>query len=264
MKQEKLDLNTINQNNVTAAVAAMQGQIPPGAVMLDKNLLPSRGKFYPETIYVKKLNTLAIKNLSTITQDNVNNVINNTIQQCILGIDPHKILIGDKIWLIFYLRAHTFNDYPFTLRGECPNCKNIAPYQYVLKNLDVTYLDKDIPEEFKLPNGDVIKVTFPTLSTEAAMNKIKTNDQIIMEINPELLELSSYISNINGRNNSLLQGYEYLINMPADCFTVFANELSEYVFSAKPYAIFNCKNCETEMKLQMAFVPSFFMPNMKK
>lgn len=32
MKQEKLDLNTINQNNVTAAVAAMQGQIPPGGV----------------------------------------------------------------------------------------------------------------------------------------------------------------------------------------------------------------------------------------
>lgn len=264
MKSEKIDLNTINQNNVTAAVAAMQGQVPPGAVMLDKNLLPSRGKYYPETIYVKKLNTLAIKNLSTLTQENVNNVINNIIQQCVLGINTSNILTGDKIWLIFYLRSFTYNDYPFTLRGECPNCHNIAPYQYVLKNLEVTYLDKDIPELFELPNGDKIKVTFPNISTEIAMNKIKTNDQIIMEINPELLELSSYISNINGKNNSLLQGYEYLVNMPADCFTVFANELSEYVFAAKPYALFNCKNCGTEMRLQMAFVPSFFMPNIKK
>lgn len=264
MKSEKLDLNTITTNSVIAQATAMQGQIPQGAVMLDKNLLPSRGKFYPETIYVKKLNTMAIRNLSTLTQENVNNVINNIIGQCVFGIDSSKILIGDKIWLIFYLRSYTFNDYPFTLRGECPECHNIAPYDYVLKRLDVTYLDKDVPEVIELSNGDKIKLKFPTLSTEVAMNKIKTNDQIIMEINPELLELSSYIGNINGKNNSLLQGYEYVINMDANIFAEFANELSEYVFSAKPYAIFNCKNCNAEMRLQMAFVPSFFMPKMKK
>lgn len=264
MKSERLDLNTINQNNLNSAIDILQNQIPPGAVMLDKNLLPSRGKFYPDPIYVKKLNTLAIKNLSSLTQDNINNIINATIQQCLFGIDINKILIGDKIWLIFYLRSYTFNDYPFNMRGECHKCGNIGFYQYTLKDLDVSYLDKEIPEYLEMPNGDKLCITFPTISTEAAMNKIKTNDQIIMEINPELLELSSYISNINGKNNTLLQGYEYLINMDADCFSAFGNELSEYIFSAKPYALFKCKNCGEEVRLQLAFIPTFFMPNMKR
>lgn len=264
MKMEKLDLNNVNQANVISAAEAMEKQIPNGAVMLDKNLLPSRGRYYANDVYVKKLNTLAIKNLSTLTQDNVNNVINNIVNEFVFGIEPGKILIGDKIWLIFYLRSFTYNDFPFKLRGKCPSCNNIASYDYVLNHLDVTYLDKEVPESFELPNGDVIQISFPTISTEAQMNKLKNNDNIIMDINPELLELSSYIVNINGKNNTLLQGYEYLCNADANIFSIFANELSEYIFSAKPFAIFNCKQCGEEIRLQMSFAPAFFMPNMKK
>ena len=77
MKSEKLDLNNITQSNVGEVSAQINSQPPKGAVMLDKNLLPSRGKFYQETIYVKKFNTLNIKNLATINENNINNVINH-------------------------------------------------------------------------------------------------------------------------------------------------------------------------------------------
>lgn len=267
MKLEKLDNNLVNPNNINnltdLAAFASQNKIPSDAIMLDKNLLPSRGKFYPEQIYTRKLNTLAIKNLSTLTQDNVNNVINNVLKQCVYGIDTSKILIGDKIWLIFYLRSFTYNDFPFKLRGECPACHTVASYSYTLDKLDVTYLDKEVPDSIELPNGDKLKITFPTISTEAAMTQLKGNEQLVIDINPELLELSSYISNINGKNNTLYQGYEYLCNMPADAFSIFANELSEYVFSARPYANFKCVSCGEDIKLQMAFAPAFFMPKLR-
>lgn len=263
MKAEKLDLNTVNQSNVGEISAEINSQPPRGAVMLDKNLLPSRGKFYPETIYVKKLNALNIKNLATLNESNINNVINNVLASCIWGMDYNKILIGDKIWLIYYLRAFTYDDIPFTLRGSCDNCGNIKNYQFYLKNLDVTYLDKEVPEYIELPNKDKITLTYPTISTEAAINRLKNDQNIMIEINPELLELSSYILKINDVKQSLYKAYEYVCEMDAKSFSHFTNEMSELLFNAKPIARFKCDSCGEEVVLPMPFIPSFFLPKIK-
>ena len=47
MRSEPIDLNNVNSGNLASALAQMKNQIPTGAVLLDKTLLPSRGKFYP-------------------------------------------------------------------------------------------------------------------------------------------------------------------------------------------------------------------------
>ena len=263
MKSEKLDLNNINQGNVGVISQEINNQPPRGSVMLDKNLLPSRGKFYTDPIYVKKLNTLNIKNLATINENNINNVINNVLASCIWGIDTNKILVGDKIWLIYYLRAFTYDDIPFVLRGTCNNCGNIKNYKFFLKNLDVTYLDKDVPEYIELPNEDKITITYPTISTEGAINRLKNDQNIILEINPELLELSSYIYKVNDTKLSLYKAYEYICDLDAKSFSHFTNEMSELLFSAKPIAKFKCESCGEEIILPMPFVPSFFLPKIK-
>ena len=263
MKSEKLDLNNITQGNVGEVSAQINSQPPKGSVMLDKSLLPSRGKFYPETIYIKKLNTLNIKNLATINENNINNVINNVISNCLWGIDSNKILIGDKIWLIYYLRAFTYDDIPFILRGTCENCGNIRNYKFYLKNLDVSYLDKDVPEYIELPNKDKITLTYPTIATESAINRLKNDQNIMIEINPELLELSSYILKVNDTKMSLYKAYEYICEMDAKSFSHFTNEMSELLFSAKPVARFKCDSCGEDILLPMPFVPSFFLPKVK-
>lgn len=260
MKSEKLDLNNITQGNVGEVSAQISSQPPKGSVMLDKSLLPSRGKFYPETIYVKKLNTLNIKNLATINENNINNVINNVISNCLWGIDSNKILIGDKIWLIYYLRAFTYDDIPFILRGTCGKCSTIRNYNFYLKNLDVSYLDKDVPEYIELPNKDKITLTFPTIATEAAINRLKNDQNIMIEINPEFLELSSYILKVNDTKMSLYKAYEYICEMDAKSFCHFMHETGEVLFSAKPVARFKCDSCGEDILLPMPFVPSFFLP----
>jgi hypothetical protein len=263
MKSEKVDLNNINQSNVGQVSAQMSNEPPKGSTMLDKSLLPSRGKFYTETIYVKKFNTLNIKNLATINENNINNVINNVLSSCLWGIDTSKILVGDKIWLIYYIRAFTYNDIPFNLRGTCEKCGNIKNYQFYLRNLDVTYLDKEIPEYIELPNKDKITLTFPTISTEGAINRLKNDQNIIIDINPELLELSSYILKVNDKKLSLYNAYEYVCEMDAMSFSHFTNEMSELLFSAKPVAKFTCPTCGEEIILPMPFLPSFFLPKIK-
>ena len=260
MKSEKLDLNNVNQSNVGDVTSQMKDQPPKGSIMLDKGLLPSRGKFYPEQIYVKKFNTLNIKNLATINENNINNVINNVIANCVWGIDPGKIMIGDKVWLIYYLRSYTYDDIPFIIRGTCDECGTIKNYEFHLKDLDVTYLDKEVPDYIELSSGDKITLTFPTISTEGAINRLKNDQNIVLEINPELLELSSYILKVNDQKLSLYKAYEYICNMDAKSFSVFTNEMSELLFSAKPVAKFKCPSCGEELLLPMPFVPSFFLP----
>lgn len=263
MKSEKLDLNNLNQNNLNSYISEMENQPPKGSVLLDKSLLPSRGKFYSETIYCKKLTTVNIKNLATLNEQNVNNIINNVILSSIYGMDPLKVFTGDKIWLIYYLRSITYNDLPFRLRGTCPNCENICNYEFTLKNLDVSYLDKTLPEFIELQNGDKISISFPTISTDSSINRIKNDPNIIMEINPELLEMASYIDKINGKKIGLMQAYEYITDIDGLNFSIYTNTLSEYIFSAKPVGKFTCPKCGEEILLPVPFTPAFFLPKIQ-
>ena len=119
MKSEKIDISNDPKNgSVKDILAGIVNQPPKNAILLDKSLLPSKGMFYPDKIYVKKLSTINIKKLATITEQNSNFVINNILKTSIWdgnGFDYTKILVADKIWLIFFLRSYTYNDIPFCL-----------------------------------------------------------------------------------------------------------------------------------------------------
>lgn len=259
MKSEPIDLNNVNNANLASTLAQLQNRMPSDAVLFDKGLLPSRGKLYPDDIYVKKLTTLNIKNLATIDEKNIQGIINTVLQSCIFGIDTNKILVGDKIWLIYYLRSFTYNDLAFKLRGECKRCHSVSNFDFHLDNLEVSYLDKDVPDEV-LIGDDKISIKFPTIQTEIDTLKLKTNDQIVEDIVSDLLDLSTYIYKVNGKEVSLLQGYKYLCDMDAFSFSKLTNFLTDYVFTAKPYATFTCPACGDSIVLPVSFVPQFFLP----
>lgn len=261
MKSEKIEFNNpkIDTSSPDAIIKSVQAQPPKGSVLLDKSMLPSRGKFYSENIYVKKLTALNIKKLATITEKNSDYTINNMIMSCLWGIDYNKILAGDKLWLLFYLRSITYNDLPFKIKETCPYCGMITSYDYVLKNLDISYYDNELPEFFDV-DGDKVEVRFPTISTESAVEKIKNDPNVLMEIDPELLRFSSYIYKVNGEKYSLMRAYEYMTEMSAMAFSKFSNELSEHMFIAKPFGKFICPGCGEEVEFQIPLVPTFFMP----
>ena len=263
MKAEKIDISNDPRNsNVNNILNDIRTQPPMNSILLDKNLLPSKGMYYPEKIYLKKLSTIDIKKLATITEQNSNFIINNIIKSSIwegTGFDYTKILVADKIWLIFYLRSFTYNDLPFKVRHECKNCGTIAHYDFVLKDLSVTYYDKPIPEYFEI-NGDKVSISFPTISTEMAVEKIKNDPNTLFDIDPGLLDFSSYITKINDRNVSLVSAYEYISEMDGMSFSKFTNMVSDYMFIATPYGKFKCPHCDQELEIPIPFSASFFLP----
>lgn len=263
MKSEKIDVNNSpKSDNLKDIIAEFENQPPKNSILLDKSLLPSKGKLYPEQIYVKKLSSLNIKKLATITEQNSTFIINSTIKSCLWGIDTDKILVADKLWLIFYLRAYTFNDLPYKLRGKCEGCGTISSFDFVLKDLNITYYENELPEYFEI-NGDKISVRFPTISTEAAVEKLKNDPQLVIDIDPGFLDFSSYIYKINGKEVSLMTAYEYVCELDGMSFSKFTNLVGDYMFISNPVAVFECPHCGGTVELPVPLSPSFFLPKIK-
>ena len=70
MQSRKIDETQIPQGGDMAQIAkAVAAQQQKNMITLNKDLLPSKGKYYSNDLYVKKLSTIDIKNLSTLTGD---------------------------------------------------------------------------------------------------------------------------------------------------------------------------------------------------
>lgn len=264
-KAEKIDLNNMENSHDFNAVAnayvkESANSLPKGAVLFDKGLLPSRGKLYSETIYVKKLSTANIQSLSTIDENNANYIFNTILTSCVFGIDTNKICVGDKLWFIYYLRAFTFDDAPYKLKHTCKNCEQASLLDYRLKNLKVDYLDKDVPPYFELKNGDKVTIKFPTIGDEFKVNQVKNDPNLIESYNESMLNFALNIAEVNGKKMPLLNAYEYVSNMDACDFSYLVNSFTEYMFTVRPFAEFQCPKCGETVYERIPFTPMFFLP----
>ena len=75
--------------------------------------------------------------------------------------------------------------------------------------------------------------------------------------------MATYILKVNDKTMTLYDAYEYIINISGMDFSVLTNEMSEFIFSAKPIGKFTCPKCGEEILLPVPFTPSFFLPKIK-
>lgn len=265
MQSRKINANVGGDlGSATEEVMAQQGMsVQQNGTMLNSELLPSKGVFYSSPLYVKKLSTIDIKNLNTMNEENANAVLNSVLANCITGIPFNSLLQADKLWLIFYLRSFTYNDYPVSIKYECPDCKKHAIFEAKIADFDVKYLSEDFNENLELPSGRKIIVQYPTMGHEQKANQLKRNDQLIEAVDPELIDVACYIKAIDGQNVSLMQAYEALKNMDAMDFVTFSNYMIDYAVGLNPVMKIPC-SCGNEVAKRVSFTPDFFMPKFKK
>lgn len=263
MQSRKIENTEIPQGGDMAQIAmAVAAQQQKNMTVLNKDLLPSKGKYYTSDLYVKKLSTIDIKNLSTLNGDTIDGVMNSIISHCVQGINVNDILVGDKFWLIFYLRNLTYNDYPFYVKYNCKECGKVGMYKTQMKDIKVNYIQDDFEPTYTMENGDIIEIGFPTIGNEITANQIKLEPEkytVNGEIDGSLLNIACYIKSINGSKVSIMKAYNYICELDALSFTNFGNYMADIDFGVQPYFEIICE-CSNKIIVPLSLSPEYFMP----
>ena len=230
-------------------------------ILINKDLLPSKGKYYKTDLYARKLSAIEMKELSKVTRESVDRVFNSTIASAIDGIELADIQRNDKLWLIYYLRSITYNDIPMKVQGECKSCKKKAWYDYRLMNLDVVYAEKELEKELVLPNGDTLELRFPTIGDEIEIARTKNNPAYIENIDADVMTVASHISTINGESVSIYEAYTYFTRGKGSAmdYAKLVSHLKKFAFGARPYAKFQC-SCGEYAEAEVPLTSDFFLP----
>ena len=86
--------------------------------------LPSRYKLYPKgtKIFGRPLRVLEVKQLSQMGEDNSGTVINSVLKSATVGFNVNELLVSDKVYILFWLRANTYRDSGYRVDFECLKC----------------------------------------------------------------------------------------------------------------------------------------------
>ena len=230
-------------------------------ILINKDLLPSKGKYYKTDLYSRKLSAIEMKELSKVTRESVDRVFNSTIASAIDGIELADVQRNDKLWLIYYLRSITYNDIPMKVQGECKSCGKKDWYDYRLMNLDVVYAEKELEKELVLPNGDTLELRFPTIGDEIEIARTKNNPAYIENIDADVMTVASHISSINGETVSIYEAYTYFARGKGSAldYAKLVSHLKKFAFGARPYAKFQC-SCGEYAEAEVPLTTAFFLP----
>ena len=68
----------------------------------------------------------------------INDIINDILRRTTRGFDVEEILISDKLYIIFWLRANTYKESGFTVPFNCTKCELVKRYLYEDHTLSLT------------------------------------------------------------------------------------------------------------------------------
>lgn len=231
--------------------------------------LPSKFKIYKKgtKLLARPLKVLELKMLSTLNENNMNFVINDIISKATQGIDVNDLAIGDKLFLIFWLRANTYKNISYPIEYTCYHCGKSATHDFNHDDLKINYIKDDFNEdnEIKLPSGSKIKIhAMRTKDEILVQNFLKTNAKAFSNFDDDLLTVAALIDEINGEKLSLNQKYNWLIDLedPRD-YSYIISYINHYDFGVDTIINADCKHCGGDLNLQINFRPDFFISEYK-
>lgn len=270
IKMEKDDVELIVKKPQVAVKQPLQ-VVPEGSAMgyFPITDLPSKYKLYPEgtVIHGRPLRVLEVKQLSQMGENNSTIVVNSILKSSIRGIKVEDLLIADKIYILFWLRANTYKDSGYKVDFKCLKCEKDSTYSFTLDALQITYLKDDYVDgtPFELPiSKDKIILRYQTVNdvTEVENFKSKIQGNRLEEYDDDILTLASKI-NVNEKIMSLKQKYDYIIGLDAGDYAMIESEDTEREIGVSQVINVKCNSCGQISYAGLSFRPEFFVPKYK-
>jgi hypothetical protein len=237
--------------------------------------LPSKGFLYPSgvTFLGRPLNVLEVKKLSSMNEVNADFIVNETISKCIKvdGISVDDIVVSDKAFILYWLRANTYKNSGFLINYTCPHCEKDAEYKFSLEVLDTKYLDEKFAnlEPITLPESkSVVKIKHLTIRDESLIkNLIKSYQKSsIIKLDSDLAYTCAQIEYVEGIEfRSLKDRYDYLMNCHPSDYSYIESYINHISFGVRPFVEATCphEGCGLTSIQELFFRPEFFIPEHK-
>lgn len=259
------DVNISKANSMEEALIMKDNKDKSNEFELDISKMPSKGKIYPEgtKIYGHKLKPSMLLKLASMTTETMDDVCNEVLSRSITGIDYSEIGVGDKWYLIHWLRHISYRGKPFTIGKYCPNCKKNVTHDFRFEELGIIYLPDTFEKFVKLEvSGDSILIDLPRIKNEYVANSLK-RDEIASKFDESIINLSIYIASVNGSNLTPLEKCEYIEGLDPLDYSQLMYSLGESIIYGITHSVkFDCK-CGEKLESIVPLTENFFIPKFK-
>jgi len=229
--------------------------------------LPSKYRLYPKgtSLQARPLKVIEIKKLSSLNENNADYVLNDIIKRTVKGIDVGDILIADKLYIIFWLRANTFRDSGYVVNFHCQKCEMKSSFHFKLNNLQVQYLsdEYEIDKELSLNNQDKIQLKFLTISDQNYLDRYKEMNAKAfgdIEADDEILGLANMLM-VNNKEMTLIQKYNYICELSGEDYSTIMTYVEKFGMGIEPIMNVTCDSCGGIAPERANFRADFFVPN---
>ena len=218
---------------------------------------PSKFKLYKDNkIYGRRLTVPEVKKLSEMNEENGNSVIRSILSNSIKGIAVDDIIVADKIYLIFWLRANTYREQGYETRFKCNLCKKEGEYEFTLEHLKVNYINDDFDKISRIPIEKDIRISYCTIATYDEMIKAKE----IKDIDEDILD---YAANVKIENLGLMEKYKFIADLDPTDYCKLETYIKKYQIGVQNFIEIKCRNCGGMAQSGITFRTDFFIPQYK-
>ena len=262
MKVEKIEKNVdVTLDPIKSVIASTQKT--ENVWPIDN--LPSQYKLYPEgtKILGRPLKVQEIKMLSTLNEDNVNFVLNDVLGRAITGIRVEDLIIADKLYIIFWLRANTYKDSSYKIDFKCPDCGTKDKYEFQLDALKIKYLSEKYneTEARQLPSGRTAKIKQMRISDEIRVaNFEKANASSLQSFDTDFLHIAAVITEVDNKKVGIIEAYDFISKATPEDYAYIISYMNFYDLGVDPETPVSCKKCGGQTAVAVTFRPDFFVP----
>ena len=249
------------------------------------NLIPSKYRLdYNNVLEVRSLTVQEVKRLADIDENNSIHIMNDIISKCCKNVPIDEMYLGDRLFLILWIRYNTFPNAKYKVPFTCPKCGD-STFHFKMDNLNVDYLDDGYDPELEIltNKGDTIRLSHLKVKHEKEIERFKNKKEIRIQyteqdLDTELLALASMITEINGKSTliereSVVDGdYSIVTNLSktfpfvidggldTDDFVSILSYIQKYKIGINPVMHVTCEKCAGEFPMGFMFSPQFFIP----
>tara|TARA_R110000765_G_scaffold69438_2_gene134680 strand:+ start:2068 stop:2940 length:873 start_codon:yes stop_codon:yes gene_type:complete len=176
-------------------------------------------------------------------------IVNKLIQRCLKGIDYPDLLIVDKNFILYKLRAMSYGE-DYKIQATCPECDYESHLTVGLNDLPVNYAEsiEDLQGTLILPDSGV----------EVQLHILTTKDEGLLEKVSEITNnLWRFIKTINGHSGrSVTQGF--VAGTTAKDISTIRNAIFNDLIGMQTLVNFVCRECDHHSALDLPINESFF------